>query len=138
MKYLLITFLFFAMLLTASDSTLESSIYKAISIDLTKSEKPKIYIYKEIVSLQKYHNNIEVVAKCEDAEIIVISTLNEFPGNCNGKIVLGSRYAHLKDKRVVGSFFWQKGRPNIVFYADRLAEHNITLSEDFQKYVEHD
>ncbi len=39
-------------------------------------------------------------------------------------------------KEAIGGFFWQKGRPNIIFLRKNLQEHNITLPQEFAKYIE--
>lgn len=41
-----------------------------------------------------------------------------------------------KDQRVVGAFFWQKGRPNLLFLRDRLQSSNLKLGREFDKYIE--
>lgn len=39
-------------------------------------------------------------------------------------------------KRAIGGFFWQKGRPNIIFLRTNLQEHNITLPANLHQYIE--
>jgi len=37
---------------------------------------------------------------------------------------------------VVGGFFWQKGRPNIIFLERRIKALHIQLPQDLQEFVD--
>ena len=39
-------------------------------------------------------------------------------------------------KRAIGGFYWQKGRPNIIFVKKSLDKFDIILPDKFQKYIE--
>jgi len=129
-----ITFIYSIVL--ASDIKLASSIFNAIAIDLTKKDKPKVYLHENIKSIQQYPKNLDIVKNCKIADIVILSTIKDIPSLCKDKILFGTRYTHLKDKRVIGAFFWQKGRPNILFYRDRLEKRYIKLDASFDKYIE--
>jgi hypothetical protein len=40
------------------------------------------------------------------------------------------------DENVIGAFYWQKGRPNLVFIRNRLERHSLSLAHEFDKYIE--
>ena len=40
------------------------------------------------------------------------------------------------DERVIGAFYWQKGRPNLIFLKERLDKYKLSLSEEFSSYIE--
>jgi hypothetical protein len=40
------------------------------------------------------------------------------------------------DKRVIGAFYWQKGRPNLIFLRKRLEAYNLPISSELQDYIE--
>lgn len=115
---------------------IESSIFKEVIGAMVKTDKPKVFIYKENNSLQKHSDGLELVYSCSNADVVVVSTLKNLPDLCFDKIIFGTKYSHLKDSRVVGAFFWQKGRPNILFYKDRLDKNDIKLDSSFDKYIE--
>lgn len=72
----------------------------------------------------------------QEADFIIIAegVPSQFKANC---ILFGTDYDMLEqDARVIGAFYWQKGRPNLIFLRERLREHNLTLSSDFEKYIE--
>ena len=116
---LLILF-FITTTLYAGDANLESKIFKNIINAIVKKEYPTIYLHKKVNSLKNYPGKINISTKCKDADLVILSTLKGIPQECHGKILFGTRYSHLKNSNVIGSFFWQKGRPNILFYEERL------------------
>jgi len=42
---------------------------------------------------------------------------------------------HYKNQ-AIGGFYWQKGRPNILFLRKNLQKHHIKLPKDMQEYIE--
>ena len=116
--------------------TLESSIFNQIVQSVTAEKKPKVYIYKEIKSVSKYPKALQIVKDCALADIVLLSSTQDIPKDCNHKILFGTRYKHLQNPDVIGAFFWQKGRPNILFYKNRLNKHGIVLDSSFDKYIE--
>ncbi len=122
--------------LYATDKKKASKIFNLVVKEITKKENANVYIHTDIDSLRKYPGTINIVTDCEKAEIVLLSTTKELPIKCNKKILFGSRYSHLKNQNVVGSFFWQKGRPNILFYKKRLKKYNINLSPSLDKYID--
>jgi len=120
----------------ASDDKKASGIFNLIIKEVTKKEDPTVYIHTSISSLQKYPGNIKIVKKCEKADLVILSTTKNIPKECADKILFGTRYSHLKNFNVIGAFFWQKGRPNILFYKKRLEKQNIKLNSSFDKYIE--
>ncbi len=120
----------------ASDNKKASDIFNLIVKEITKKDSSNVYLHRGIESIEKYPGNLKIVTACKDADIIILSTISDIPRECSKKILFGSRYSHLKNPNVIGSFFWQKGRPNILFYRQRLENHNIKLDPSFNKYIE--
>ncbi|MCD6433415.1 MAG: hypothetical protein J7L21_05175 [Sulfurimonas sp.] len=130
--------LFFLIISTvnAENSQKASSIFNMITKSITKKTEPVIYIHKEVKSLQLFPGNIKIVKECEEADIIILSTLKNIPSKCREKLLFGTRYSHLDNENVIGAFFWQKGRPNILFYKKRLELNGIKLDSSYNKYIE--
>ena len=121
--------------LIASDITLAHEIYASIFQALIPNQKAKIYTQSSIEALNLASNSYLLVNNCKNADIIVIT--KRIPkGDCQAKILFGTRYRHLKEPNVVGAFFWQKGRPNILFKGEVLSRYNITLPHAFEPYIE--
>lgn len=70
------------------------------------------------------------------AQFLIVS--HKIPENISKtSVVFTTDYDMLeKNKRIVGAFFWQKGRPNILFIRHRLQKANLTLGHEFDKYIE--
>ena len=120
----------------ASDDKKASGIFNLIVKEITKKENSSVYIYTNIYSIEQYPGNINIVDDCKEADLVILSTTRNIPKECEEKILFGSRYSHMNNPNVIGSFFWQKGRPNILFYQKRLKKHNINLDASFNRYIE--
>jgi len=120
----------------AGDIKKASSIFNMVIKNITHKHAPKVYLHVEIESIKKYPKNLKITTRCSDADVVVLSTVKYIPSTCKDKILFGTRYSHLKNTNVVGAFFWQKGRPNILFYKKRLDKYNIRLGSGFDKYIE--
>ena len=120
----------------ANDLDIASNIFEKIVTSMSHQEKPKIYVYKDIKAISRNMKKFNLVESCEEAEIILLSSIKNIPATCRDKVLFGTKYRHLKNEKVVGAFFWQKGRPNILFYKNRLNKHHIKLDSSFDKYIE--
>lgn len=120
---------------TADEKGVEKRIYESIFKELSVQQLPKVYTDDKIESLSLYSEHYERVDSCAKADIVIMTT-TDISSECQNKIVFGTRYRHLKQPYVTGAFFWQKGRPNIVFKEDQLHKHEITLSASMNEYVE--
>ncbi len=134
MKILLICL--FVSTIYASDTKLAVEIFSRISTALTQKTNPNIYIHTNIKDIQEHENKLTFVKDCSKADLVLLSSTQDIPSTCDGKLLFGTRYYHLKDERVIGAFFWQKGRPNVLFYKSRLEKNNIKLDSSFNKYIE--
>ena len=89
--------------------------------------------YAQIIRDSKYIKEVKV---CEKSDIIL--TRNELIPKCSEKVlVFATNYlAFSKLPNAIGAFFYQKGRPNIIFRKENLKKHNIILPDDLKKYIE--
>jgi hypothetical protein len=56
---------------------------------------------------------------------------------CKNVPIVALDYSLLKkDKNALGAFYWQKGRPNITFIANRLKKKGIKLPKEYERYIE--
>lgn len=122
--------------LFASDAKLASTIYARISKALSGVSEPKIYLHGEIEAFLKYPL-ANPVKSCMEADVIITTTMRSLPRECHEKTIFANNYRLLRSSpQIVGAFFWSKGRPNIVFYKERLNRHGITLSDEYERYIE--
>ncbi len=135
LKKLLIT-LIFSTLLLADDIQLAIKIYSSIAYECTGKVNPKIYLHGDLGMLYDV-DSINRTHKCSDADFVITSTLKQLPPKCEDKIIFTNKYRLFQEsKQIIGAFFWQKGRPNIIFDRERLKNQNIKLSNSFEKYIE--
>ena len=134
LKKLLLSLLLMS-LLFADDVEIEKNIYETIFLALVETEKPNVYSKDTIESLGLRPALFTQVYKCSQADIVVM-TKSSIPKSCQDKVVVGTRYRHLRKPYVYGAFFWQKGRPNILFKRTKLEEHNIVLTSKLIDYME--
>lgn len=135
MKKIILFFLIISTI-NADNAHKASSIFNMIAKSITKKTEPTIYIHREVESLQLFPGDIKIVKECAEADIVLLSTLKNIPSECRGKLLFGTRYSHLDNRDVIGAFFWQKGRPNILFYKKRLELNGIKLDPSYNKYIE--
>lgn len=79
---------------------------------------------------------VSLVDSPQKAEILFLKrTHASLPENA---LLFAIDYRVLKAYRekVIGGFYWQKGRPNLIFFKQELHLHHITLPRQMQAYVE--
>jgi len=122
--------------LFASDQNLATKIYLSIAKELSKKDKPLFYIHGEVEHLRN-NKKISLTHTCDQADIIVLNTLSRLPKHCDKKLIFTNSYrVYLKNENILGAFFWQKGRPNIVFRGSSLKKMKIKLKPSFNKYID--
>lgn len=124
-------------MLNASEKEYAAKIIKNIVEVMDKPNTPVWIDYDDSdVDLLEL-KQLNVVKTCKNAEVLILSSETNIPKYCISKPILVLDYALLaKHKNAVSAFFWQKGRPNIVFIEKRLQHFSISLPPSYEKYVE--
>lgn len=135
----LVFFLNCLFLITTSLASDVVKIENKIIMNMIQSltHNTNISIYTDSKRLQKIltDNIVNFVPVCSDADVAILET--KHVKNCNKLPIITLKYELLKTyQNSVGSFFWQKGRPNIVFIAPRLKSQNISVGSKFDAFVE--
>lgn len=136
-KVLLILFILFSFS-SASDLKTEQKIYKLIIHTLL----PNKQTYK--VWSDTKHNrellattpHVILVNSPKDADFLLLNNDNNLT---NTKAIIFVTDFQLLEKMknsAVGGFFWQKGRPNILFLRKNLQKYKISLPESMQEFIE--
>ena len=83
------------------------------------------------------NSNIILVDTPKKADLIIA---NKYVNFAVDKPIFVRKYYLLQryKNRAVGGFYWQKGRPNIIFEEKSLKKFGIILPESFQRYVEYE
>ena len=126
-------------MLLASDIKTEQKIYTLIIHSLLPQKKEiKVWcddkLKKElIVSIP----NVEYTLDANNADFLLLSKNQKIQAN-GVKFVTNLKLLEAGKDSVVGGFFWQKGRPNILFLKKNLQKHHIKLPKSIQEYIEED
>ena len=136
----LIVLLLFPLVVFASAMNFEQKIYAAILQDIFPHQST-IAVWsddKEIRNLLQTIVHVRVVASPKDANFLIIKYDKEIKG-VKGYIFAAS-YRILKyyKDEAIGGFFWQKGRPNVIFLAPNLKKKSLQLPKDLEQYIENE
>ncbi len=129
----------FATTLLAQSQDIEKEIYKTI-LHALFPQKHIIIVWSD--SDQELFIGIPHVVVIYDqkrADILLLKKRLPHPSpKLRQKLLFVRSYTLLKIYKdwAIGGFFWQKGRPNILFFKPNLLKYHITLPQSFQKYVE--
>lgn len=136
-RYILFISLF-GIFLSASEIDIAARIIdKTVTSLFPKNSKVKTW------ANQKYHIDIILNSRkmsfatyIKDASFYLVgsSIPNYFPKDAI--IFTTDINLFYKDKRIIGAFYWQKGRPNLMFLQSRLDKYNLSLSNEFKDYIE--
>ena len=129
-----------SVLLLASEVETERKIYDAILHALLPKDQKPIRLWSDSQSLVKELeplDDVKVVKKSDKADIAIIT--KKMPPKCRC-IPFVTSYRLLKEykDKAVGGFFWQKGRPNILFLKNNLQKAGLKLPQSMQQFVEDD
>ena len=122
----------------AFDATaVKAEILSKIAHEFIK--KDVVNIYTDDAELLKTKGLIASLnySSFEDADIVFV-TKNSAKVSINSKkhIFTTSYSAFKKYPHIIGVFFWQKGRPNIIIREKIIKKQNIILSEQFKRFLE--
>lgn len=120
-----------------SKEKIEAQIIDKIVVSLFPGQK--ITVWGETVdqkNMIKQSTKISRVESSSNADLIIVT--KNIPQNLSDNcVIITTEYALLKkDERIIGAFFWQKGRPNLLFLRPRMQKANVNLGHEFDKYIE--
>jgi len=138
MLRLLLTAISLGTLLIAADSNqIAANILDKVIDSLFPNTK--IYAWgetKEHRQMIQSSYKMELTSNPEQAYFVIVS--KSVPNNISSKSILfTTEYSVFKhNDKVIGAFYWQKGRPNLLFLRSRLKDSNLNLGTEFEKYIE--
>ena len=134
-KFLLCIFL--VLQLAASSTTSEQKIYTLI-IKALFPYKENILVWVDEEEKKKLFSSIPNITICKDkndADILIVGHTQNIQSD---SLIFTTNYHLLKEYQntAIGGFFWQKGRPNLLFLNKNLKKHHIELPASMQNYIE--
>lgn len=137
MKILLAILLSISYLFSFDALHVKAEIFSKIAHEFVK--KDIVNIYTDDESLRKAKRFIPYLntTSKEKSDILFLSKIDDLECSCQTKYIFSTSYQTYKtSQKVIGAFFWQKGRPNIIIKSAMLKKLGIKLSPEFEKYVE--
>ena len=132
-KYLFL--LIFTSYISAFDAQTASKIFNKIFTAIFPYPTIKVYTkkkeYQEVIVLAPALTLVNNIAA---ADILLVDAWSEIP-NENALVFTTNPSIFKKYKHAIGAFYWEHGRPKIVFLQNRLKIHHIILSPLFQRYI---
>ena len=137
MKTLLILLISAISLFSFDVLSVKAEILSKIAKELVKKDVVNIYVDDEDLIKTKGLVPSLNYTTCKEADVLFISNKDKLDKVCKDKYIFStSYYLYQNSQEVIGAFFWQKGRPNIIIKSAMIEKLEITLSKPFQKYVE--
>lgn len=137
MKIFLISLLSITYLFSFDALHVKASIFSKIAHEFVKKDVVNIYTDDEFLLKTKAEDYFLKHTSREKADIVFLSNKDDIEHNCKAKYIFATSYSLYKNSnKVVGAFFWQKGRPSIIIKSDMLKKLDVQLSLEFQKYTE--
>jgi len=134
-KFILVLALFSS--LFSSDLKTEKKIYGVIlhtllphktDIKVWCADKTKEDLFKDM-------QGVECITSAIKADFILLSKELKIKSDAI-KFVTSYKLLQVEKTSAVGGFFWQKGRPNVLFLRKNLQAHKITLPPSMQEFIE--
>ena len=137
MKTLLFFFLFINTLLFSSDLQTEEKIYKLIIHNLIPQQK-EIKAWGDTPKNQEILKTIPGVTVVTSPKTADFLLLNNKKASNSKALIFVTNFKLLEKMQniAVGGFYWQKGRPNILFLRQNLQKNNIHLPKSMQDFIE--
>ena len=137
MKYLIVILLISAINLTASIESVEQKIYASVLKALYGNDKRvAVWTDDQEKRVVLYHiNNVKVVKDPQKADILFV--YHNMDINSKKPIFVGSYrlLKHYKDQ-AIGGFYWQKGRPNLLFLGPNLQKLGMHVDKTLKQYID--
>lgn len=119
-----------------NDIKLHAKMMDKLATDIINKEQTSIYDPTFGRSYVTYLSRSNTVNACSDSDIAIVSSPTQVQG-CKNQIVLVTKYNLLNMiPDAVGAFYWQKGRPNLVFIRSRLIEKRVKLASEYTKLID--
>ncbi|QCT93845.1 hypothetical protein FE773_01205 [Caminibacter mediatlanticus TB-2] len=135
-RYILLL-VFITHLFSADVNKLKAELIKQITIIFVKKTPYKIYINSKYFNDAKSYLDFPfvIINKCEYANICFVENFSKHYKN---KIIFVTSYIeYIKHKKyIAGAFFWQKGRPTIIFNKEYINKYNIKIPNKYQSFIE--
>lgn len=137
MKSFLIAILTITSLFSYDVLIIKAKILSQIAHELVKKDVVNIYVEDNVLSKTKNIVPSLKYTTLEKADVVFVSTKQTLLKSFKKKYIFTTSYnLYKRYPNILGVFFWQKGRPNIIIRAKVAKNKNIHFTKTFEKYIE--
>lgn len=134
----LLKYIFLALMVTTT--LLAKSVEEELIVNVLKLLKVNehvVRVYEQSPSrLLTESGFVSRVSECKDADLVYGEKFDTLPFTCKNLPRFSTEYEHFqKDERVIGAFYWRKGRPQLRFNENRCKNFNIKLPPELVQYA---
>lgn len=129
---------FWALSLTLSfaETPEQELIVKVFKFFSIKDVPIAVYEHNPSISL-KGSSFTNLVAECAQANVVYGSYFETLPKECRSLPRFTTEYELFQnDERVIGAFYWRKGRPQLRFSKERCERFDLFLPSELVRYVQ--
>lgn len=122
--------------LFGSNLEVEKKIYTSIIHAVFPNKHIRLWTdSKEKKSFLGSIDGVTLVQESDDADFLILQHTSQIKSH---GIKFATNYKVLRyyQNDIIGGFYWQKGRPNILFLKPYLKQHHINLPSSLDTYVE--
>jgi hypothetical protein len=115
----------------------EKEIYTQI-LHAVFADKKSISVWTDSKNKRAFLKSIDdvtLVDNPKNADFLIIANTKDIDTKGIKFATTYKMIKHHKDD-ILGGFYWQKGRPNIIFLRPYLSKENITLPKSMHEYIE--
>lgn len=108
-----------------------------INVYTNDKEYRDVFIHSKKIVLSNTLKESDIALVTDERTLKDILYVKNTNRNFDKKLIIFvTNYHFLKiSEEVVGAFYWRKGRSQLLFIKNRLKQHNITLSKEYQSFM---
>ena len=137
MKAFVLIFVIISAIFASNVEKIEAQLLSTIAHGLV--HKRVINVCVDDPSLKgagKYFKKMKLVS-CDKADVVFTLHDKSIMKKCKTSLIFSTSYYLFEHSpMIVGAFFWQKGRPNIIFRKKQLKHLGINLPKDLMMYTD--
>jgi hypothetical protein len=112
----------------------EVRLIEKILVDMTNKQPVNVCVINYDVNKILNYSTYLRITRCENADFMIIGKDGEELSYNKPAIVFDEDLVK-RVKNAVGSLYWRKGRPQLIFIKSRLDRYRIQLPSEYKKYL---
>lgn len=123
----------------AFDTGMAAKIYERLFHAVVQKEHITVYtVDEEYIEVVHLSPALELTTKLANADIALITHKKDLPSTTYPLVFTTDLRIYKEHPSAIGIFYWEHGRPKIIFSKERLKKFKITLSPEWSKYIKSD